>query len=120
MDAGNAINAMRKGGNHPGGMGTASLPQKDAKQIAQGIHLLRQYGIPASVQVLPVQDMFRNPEKTLNNRGQETLFSSTPGPSPPAPSSRNIRARILRASACRSMVDRLQESPISAEVIHAG
>ena len=69
MDAGNTINAMRKGGNHPGGMGTASLSQKDAKQIAQGIHLLRQYGIPAPVQVLPVQDMFRNPEKTLNNRG---------------------------------------------------
>ena len=53
QDAGNAINAMRKGGNPPGGMGTASLPQKDAKQIAQGIHLLRQYGIPAPIQVLP-------------------------------------------------------------------
>ncbi|UQT43558.1 hypothetical protein M5E88_12915 [Akkermansia muciniphila] len=101
-------------------MGTASLPQKDAKQIAQGIHLLRQYGIPAPIQVLPVQDMFRNPEKRSITAARETLFSSHSRAFSSSPSSRNIRARILRASACRSMVDRLQESPISAEVIHAG
>ena len=74
METGNAVHAMGEDGYHSGGMRTVSLPQKHAKQIAQGIHLFRQHGVTPAIQVLPVQGMLRNPEKPLDDGGQGDAF----------------------------------------------
>lgn len=111
---------MGQRGHHARRMGAMRMAQQHAKHVPQAVHLFRRTGYPRPYRYCPYRSLPGMRKNFSITPERASPFPSHSRAFPSIPSSRNIRASIFRAAACRIMVERLEESPMSAEVIQAG